>query len=159
MCSALQVVPLCYVRTGGRGGGNSTNQIHTFSRLPNTPACVRVMPLVLSIRPVAPNPHLLVHPTPSPRASNHRRRHYHHRPPPPFQALRIQKALLRRHETVTLSTTMQDVNVYVLAHWVLGFLDEHRAIARYLYMEIGKQGAGVGILGGGTPFRGRFDRR
>ncbi|CAM9261058.1 unnamed protein product [Pylaiella littoralis] len=45
------------------------------------------------------------------------------------EALRIQKALLRRHETVTLSTTMQDVNVYVLAHWVLGFLDEHRAIA------------------------------
>ncbi|CAN0115807.1 unnamed protein product [Scytosiphon promiscuus] len=45
------------------------------------------------------------------------------------EALRIQKALLRRHETVTLSTTLQDVSVYVLAHWVLGFLDEHKAIA------------------------------
>eukprot|EP00903_Cladosiphon_okamuranus_P008474 g8141.t1 len=44
------------------------------------------------------------------------------------EALRIQKALLRRHETVTLSTTLQDVSVYMLAHWVLGFLDEHRAI-------------------------------
>eukprot|EP00752_Nemacystus_decipiens_P010410 g9277.t1 len=45
------------------------------------------------------------------------------------EALRIQKALLRRHETVTLSTTLQDVSVYILGHWVLGFLDEHRAIA------------------------------
>ncbi|CAM9441457.1 unnamed protein product [Ectocarpus sp. 12 AP-2014] len=44
------------------------------------------------------------------------------------EALRIQKALLRRHETVTLSTTLQDVSVYVLAHWVLGFLDDQRAI-------------------------------
>ncbi|CAM9170877.1 unnamed protein product [Ascophyllum nodosum] len=42
--------------------------------------------------------------------------------------LNIQKALLRRHETVTLSTTMQDVSVYIFAHWVLDFLDEHRDI-------------------------------
>ena len=46
------------------------------------------------------------------------------------QALSIQKALLRRHETVTLSTTLQDVSVYVFAYWVLEFLAEHRLIAR-----------------------------
>ena len=43
---------------------------------------------------------------------------------------------------MTLSTTLQDVSVYVLAHWVLGFLDEHRAIARCVHCVDGRDAVG-----------------
>lgn len=52
------------------------------------------------------------------------------------QALVIQKALLRRHEVVTISTSLQDVSVYLLAHWVLDFLQEHKHIARLVLKRL-----------------------
>ncbi|CAN0047717.1 unnamed protein product, partial [Discosporangium mesarthrocarpum] len=75
------------------------------------------------------------------------------------EVLRVQKALLRQSEALTISTSLQDVNVALLAHRVLDFLEERRDIASVQNELIpalvrrqfhGSGGSGIGGTGGST---------